>query len=120
MAKDAGGHGSEGRGGNFAATRTPDKSMFGRKPTAAEREQNHQSVKRFTDIVRGLNPHQQSIADQHGIPTQHLNSQGNAWGSPAALSDFKTAHGGPRDHVAEQRGFNSGAREINRMRRQGK
>jgi hypothetical protein len=52
--------------------------------------------------------------------TEHLNSQGHAWGSPAALSDFKAKYGGPRDHAAEQRGFNSGAREIARLRRQGK
>jgi hypothetical protein len=55
------------------------------------------------------------IAAQHGIPTDHL-----ADGSPAALKAFTDKYGGPRDNAAEQRGFNSGAREINRLKRQGK
>jgi hypothetical protein len=33
---------------------------------------------------------------------------------------FTDKYGGPRDHAAEQRGFNSGAREINRLKGQGK
>ena len=40
-----------------------------------------------------------------------MNSQGHAWGSPQAIKDFTTEHGGPRDHAAEQRSFNSAARE---------
>ena len=35
-------------------------------------------------------------------------------------ADFVAKYGGPRDHAAEQRGFNSGKREINRLKRQGK
>lgn len=35
-------------------------------------------------------------------------------------ADFVAKYGGPRDHAAEQRGFNSGMREINRLKRQGK
>lgn len=49
-----------------------------------------------------------------------LNSKGHAWGSPEAIKDFAAEHGGPRDNAAEQRGFNSGAREINQLKRQGK
>lgn len=49
-----------------------------------------------------------------------VNDQGHEWGSPAALADFKEKYGGPRDHAAEQRSFNSGRREINRLRSQGK
>ena len=35
-------------------------------------------------------------------------------------ADFVAKYGGPRDHAAEQRGFNSGKRDINRLKRQGK
>jgi hypothetical protein len=35
-------------------------------------------------------------------------------------TDFSAKYGSPRDHAAEQRGFNSGKREIARLRRQGK
>jgi hypothetical protein len=54
------------------------------------------------------------------LPKNEYNSSGNKWGSPEALKDFTREHGGPRDHAAEQRGFNRGAREIARLRRQGK
>lgn len=66
--------------------------------------------------------HQVSLAEDHGIETDHLvnNSQGHSWGSPAALADFKARYGGPRDHAAEASAFRSGQREINRLRRQGK
>jgi len=37
-----------------------------------------------------------------------------------SLADFRSKYGPPRDHAAEQRGFNSGRREINRLKRQGK
>lgn len=45
---------------------------------------------------------------------------GRQWGSPEAIKDFTDKYGGPRDHAAEQRGFNRGMREINRLKRQGK
>jgi len=38
----------------------------------------------------------------------------------ASIKDFTKTYGGPRDHAAEQRSFNSGKREINRLRKQGK
>lgn len=50
----------------------------------------------------------------------NVNENGHTWGSPAALKDFTDKYGKPRDHAAEQRGFNSGKREINRLKRQGK
>jgi hypothetical protein len=61
-----------------------------------------------------------SNAALSGGATSTHNSQGHAWGSPEALKDFKVEHGGPRDHAAEQRGFNSMSRDIARLRRQGK
>jgi len=65
--------------------------------------------------------HQVSLAEDHGVATDHLlNGQGHAYGSPAALADFKAQYGGPRNHAAEDRAFRSGQREINRLRRQGK
>lgn len=48
------------------------------------------------------------------------NDQGHEWGSPEAGKDFTAKYGSPRDHAAEQRGFNRGQREINRLRKQGK
>jgi len=37
-----------------------------------------------------------------------------------AVSGFREKYGAPRDHAAEARGFASGKREINRLKRQGK
>jgi len=48
-----------------------------------------------------------------------VNSSGHEWGSPAAIKDFVREFGGPRNHAAEQRGFNSMSRDIARLRRQG-
>lgn len=48
-----------------------------------------------------------------------MNDQGHAYGSPEAIKDFTNKYGGPRDHAAEQRGFNSGQREIARLRGKG-
>jgi hypothetical protein len=72
-----------------------------------------------------ISDHQTGIAAQHGVETSHLtsathNSSGHVWGSPAALADFKSEHGGPRNHAAEAKGFASGKREINSLKRQGK
>lgn len=36
------------------------------------------------------------------------------------IAAFKAKYGGPRDHAREQRSFNRGKREINRLRKQGK
>jgi hypothetical protein len=106
--KDAQGHGSEGRGGGS------DKNLPNKMRLTRSWEAHHQTGS-------ALAPHgSMSIAEQHGIATQHLNSSGHEWGSNAAIRDFTREHGAPRDHAAEQRSFNSGKREINRLRRQGK
>jgi hypothetical protein len=41
-------------------------------------------------------------------------------GDGGHVSNFTAKYGAPRDHAAEQRSFNRGKREINRLRRQGK
>jgi hypothetical protein len=50
----------------------------------------------------------------------HGGVAGRSYGTPEAIKAFTDKYGGPRDHAAEQRGFNSGKREINRLKRQGK
>ena len=93
--KDAGGHGSDKRGGGAVESRF------------------HGSIAH--QVARGqYNPgqqHTQALAEQHGIDTSHLvgyvppsrpgdqspthNSSGHAWGSPEALKDFTREHGAP-------------------------
>jgi hypothetical protein len=65
--KDAKGHGSDKRGGDYApsaSSKTPvynpkvqgGKRMFGRQPTASEAAANSANVKAFSGFVRGLQP----------------------------------------------------------------
>ena len=56
------------------------------------------------------------IAAQHGVSGPAVAGHGPF----PSNADFMAKYGGPRDHAAEQRGFNSGMREINRLKRQGK
>ena len=104
--KDAQGHGSNSRNGML------DVNGKGIMPSRPFREGT---------------AHQISIAEDHGIPTDHLHG-GPMSSDPheyqrqlsGTLSDFKSKYGGPRDHAAEARSFRSGKREINRLRRQGR
>lgn len=119
--KDAKGHGSDARGAGGAIRGSNGEAMQVRRSGYPGTIVSDMTRSEFmTKHGTTAEQHTQALADQHGVSTQHLNSSGHEWGSPAALADFKREHGGPRDHAAEQRGFNSGAREIARLRRQGK
>ena len=136
--KDAKGHGSNPRGGSGMPAGTlshetlrlivsnPQACRRGvtqrglSVPSSADAEGVLRSRYGYSDAEISQLKGASGIAAQHGIDTTHLNAQGHEWGSPAALADFKAKYGGPRDHAAEQRGFNSGRREINRLKRQGK
>ena len=65
MSKDAGGHGSEARGGSAIVART-GSSARGIMPTKPFRESSTN--------------HQLAIADQHGVPTTHFGRRSG--GSP--------------------------------------
>lgn len=125
MAQDAKGHGSEKRSDMAwsdearaaAAAARANSLKAGASPGVATGHGHFAAA--MTELMSGQQ-HTQALADQHGIDTSHLNAQGHEWGSPEALADFKAQYGGPRDLAAEQRSFNSGAREINRLKRQGK
>ena len=126
MAKDAKGHGSDGRGGRMSVpdqhqhriavdtVKNPLKGTFLGGMNADEAEKlltgKFGYSQATVDKMKGGGA--PAVAAEHNIPTGHLNSQGHAWGSPAALADFKAEHGGPRDHAAEQRSFNSAKRET--------
>jgi hypothetical protein len=118
MAKDALGHGSDpqglGNGPDPRGLRSGIKIMGGAQFSGKKLSGYSPSSggAALVNNIRGGRP-----VNTHPSMT---NSSGHAWGSLAALADFKREHDGPRDHAAEQRGFNSGAREIARLRRQGK
>lgn len=130
--KDAKGHGSNKRGANSVDTVFSSKAgvgglghgMYARLASGEQYKLNPAATGgRIPSVGSTLNPsdHTRVIAAQHGISTDHLNnSQGHAYGSPEAIKDFTRQYGGPRDHAAIRRSFGSGAREINRLRRQGK
>lgn len=130
--KDAKGHGSNGRGGKLSPGTTAEyagRDRLGRTYTQAIRDH---------DRFRAQNPDFPNPDDYRTSNAQAadalsstlkstmapvhpaMNSQGHAYGSPEALKDFTEQYGKPRDHAAEQRSFNSGKREINRLRKQGK
>ena len=125
MAKDAKGHGSEKRGG------------------ASPQDQLQQAAKAQLNDLRTnpSGPHVAAGVDKSGRTVPVTVSDAEAakalagGGAKSALvdvhpamghgpfpsnADFVAKYGGPRDHAAEQRGFNSGKREINRLKRQGK
>jgi hypothetical protein len=120
MAKDQKGHGSEKRDGSSGQRDPVEQTDPSQHTLVGGGQPGFIPTKPAGpggDQTRG-GPQDRSttdIAAQHGIPTDHL-----ADGSPAALKAFTDKYGGPRDNAAEQRGFNSGAREINRLKRQGK
>ncbi len=129
--KDKQGHGSNKRGENTVdATYSSKAGVGGLGKGIYARTASGEQYKLNAAATNGMIPrvgseidpsqHTRVIAEQHGIPTDHLNPQGHAYGSSEAIKDFTKQYGGPRDHAAEARGFNRGWREINRLARQGK
>ena len=106
MAKDAKGHGSDGRGGAGSgqpvANNTAAAAQLSSGPKSASAPV-HDSMKEKIDYAHNPLGLSRSEVNADGIP----NINGRSYGAP-------------RDHAAEQRSFNSGKREINRLRKQGK
>lgn len=140
--KDAKGHGSNTRGGmplkgHDFHTKSNEQLRFIAKDAgeAAKAMQGHspQSENKYLDQVNDASTvlgfrqrggvdlsqpaHQTGV---RAVPNNATNENGHVYGSPEAIKDFTDKYGGPRDHAAEQRGFNRGAREINNLKRQGK
>ena len=136
MAKDAKGHGSEaGRG---LANGVTNYINHGQAAVAARRGPIPREVLAMRDNETANRVAAAALASgpkSAPVPV-HDSMMGSAvHGGPGlaqqAIEDHKVSirdsrakfasqFGGPRDHAAEQRGFNSGKREINRLRRQGK
>ncbi len=136
--KDAKGHGSNTRDGRRSADdaanrlrgqiKYPPKGGF-RYPGDPPRQMtapivsNAEAAQSLMSTLKSTQaPVHDSMVNAAGGHGQDwgTNAQGHAWGSPEALADFKAKYGGPRDHAAEQRGFNSGKREIKQLRKRGR
>ena len=132
MAKDAKGHGSEKHGGGSFDNINAQRVAQGFKPMAESRRGIHD----FLDYMAGDGPMPDVMKSVLGGPSDTDAAKalagGGAKSAPVDVhpamghgpfpsnADFVAKYGGPRDHAAEQRGFNSGKREINRLKRQGK
>lgn len=127
MAKDAKGHGSEKRGGLPRGTvpAYAGRDALGRTYTGAIRDHdrfpkqnptmpNAEDYRTDQDAARQL-----AQGNPKAAPVP-VHSGANGPSLRESLDAFKAKYGGPRDHAAEQRGFNRGRREINRLKRQGK
>lgn len=124
MPKDARGHGSNSRG---TAPGTAGRDRMGRTYTQAIRDHD-----RFPKQNPTMPNADEYATDQAaasvlaaGNPKAtpapvHEGASGPAYGSPEAIKSFTDRYGGPKDHARAKRGFASGKREINRLRRQGK
>jgi hypothetical protein len=104
MAKDAGGHGSESRGGGDYARSASGKPgynpkvqgglrMFGRQPTPAEAAANSQAVKNFSALAGAA--HSSGIAQATAPITEHQQVPGGnkTWASNYAYQGVDKASG---------------------------
>lgn len=106
MAKDAKGHGSDARGSAGGGKR----DWAGR--TDADLEHDYGGPVRHFDDASAKAELGGGHPKSGDVPVHSSLSEN--------IAAFKAKYGGPRDHAREQRSFNRGKREINRLRKQGK
>lgn len=135
MAKDALGHGSNSRGegggmknkgykvGSRASNLAAQRALA--KPLSDEQKaeiSHYMKAAGLSDeaVARAIG---QGSPKSEPVPTHDsMVNSGSKFGpfdSPE-LRSFAAKYGSPRDHAAEQRSFNRGAREIARLKKQGK
>ena len=122
MAKDALGHGSEGGWGAHPGTSDTSKkyiSLHGRTDAVVRTSrmpegylwQHGKQYGYANNVSDAMDTVKSRVADEDR-QRAHFNPQGHAWGSPEALKDFSAKY--------SPKGFASGAREINSLRKRGK
>jgi hypothetical protein len=131
MAKDAKGHGSEAHGGSQTPVQqenAPFKSRLGGKNYLDPHDPRNVTIggKVFPQGYDNLRARADAAAagalasgPKSAIAPVH-DSMGTQLGTAQWPGAQPHSYSAPRDHAAEQRSFNSGSREINRLRRQGK
>jgi hypothetical protein len=143
MAKDALGHGSEGGWGAHPQTgqlKTASKyhSFRGRTDAVVRTErlpagylwQHGDQYGHANSVADAKATVESRVADEARYKAHEpvtvsafdgpRERSGLGHGPFPSNADFIAKYGKPRDHAAEQRAFNSGKREINRLRRSGK
>ena len=135
MAKDAKGHGSDSKGGDIRqsfmniyrnASRVGARVEDGAKTflwnAVGGRDVGDDTA--ATALASGPKSDAVPLHDSMTSNSTH-NDQGHAWGSPEALKDFSDRYNKGRasgfaKNRSEGKAFRSGAREISRLRKQGK
>ena len=127
MAKDAKGHGSDGKGGSADSTRRSFQSLYGntggskasrggggslmdalqKSSPALWRETPSSDQGAASALASGPKSASVPVHDSMTSNSTH-NDQGHAWGSPEALKDFSNRY--------NPKGFASGKKEINRAK----